>query len=272
VYDEPPSHASDTMRRLQLFEFGDQSWLPATLRNASTDFLQQLMRSVRLYEQVVPIVERMLALSGERHVVDLCSGGAGPWAYLGTRDWDVSVTLTDKYPNIPAFEHACRQAPGRLNYRAEAVDATRVPSDLKGARTIFTGFHHFAPDEARAVLANAVEQRSAIGVFEFTERRVERCLVDGLAIPLLTLALTPAIRPQAFSRLFWTYAVPVVPCLILWDGVVSNLRTYSAAELQALGESVENEGYAWESGQIAVPSTRAFITYLVGCPVGGAAN
>src|SRR2546422_6427005 len=51
-------------------------------------------------------------------------------------------------------------------FRSEPVDATQVPGDLHGFRTIFTAFHHFRPAQARAVVADAVAKGEGIGVFE----------------------------------------------------------------------------------------------------------
>jgi len=40
----------------------------------------------------------------------------------------------------------------------------RVPDELTGFRTIFSAFHHFRPEEARAVVADAAHQRQGIAV------------------------------------------------------------------------------------------------------------
>jgi hypothetical protein len=48
-----------------------------------------------------------------------------------------------------------------------------------------------------------------------------------LVVPLAVLVLTPAIRPFRWSRLFWTYLVPVIPASILFDSVVSLFRIYT---------------------------------------------
>ena len=41
------------------------------------------------------------------------------------------------------------------------------------------------------------------------------------------LLLTPFITPRSWSRVLWTYLIPVVPLATCWDGVVSLLRVYS---------------------------------------------
>jgi len=84
------------------------------------------------------------------------------------------------------------------------------------------------------VLADAVRKRQGIGVFEATQRRPWRCFSRSRQ-PLAVLVVTPvSFRPFRWSRLFWTYLIPLVPLVTLFDGLVSCLRTYSVQELHDL--------------------------------------
>ena len=69
-------------------------------------------------------------------------------------------------------------------------------------------------------------------------------MVVTLLAPIVVLLLTPAIRPFRWSRLFWTYVIPAVPALVLFDGIVSCLRIYSPEELRALEETAAESGVA----------------------------
>ena len=44
----------------------------------------------------------------------------------------------------------------------------------------------------------------------------------------------PACPPFRWSRLLWTYLVPVIPLVLLFDGIVSCLRSYRPDELLKL--------------------------------------
>ena len=61
-----------------------------------------------------------------------------------------------------------------------------------------------------------------------------------------------------------TYLVPIIPLLILWDGVVSSLRTYAPADLEKLTTGLGVDGYHWSSGVHRVKGM--VITYLIGQP------
>ncbi len=66
------------MRRFQLIEIGDQTWLPNSIRDALTDYLQFVTYRTQPYAPIVLQLERALKQTNARQIVDLCSGGAGP--------------------------------------------------------------------------------------------------------------------------------------------------------------------------------------------------
>jgi len=254
------------MSRFHLFEIEDQPWLPDELRNLLTDFLEFLSTILRIYIPVAPLIDNVLRLTHSQRVVDLCSGAAGPWCQLLAEGWNVSVTLTDRFPNREAFARAKERYAGQLNYCAEPVDARHIPEQLDGMRTLFNGFHHFRPADAQAILQGVVNQRMAIGIFEIAERTPRILLSVLVGVPMLALVATPFIRPLSLSRLFWTYGVPLVPLCLVWDGLVSMLRTYSAEDLANMVTAVDKGTYQWEVGRL-VPSFPGIpVTYLLGYP------
>lgn len=257
------------MRRLHLFEFEDQPWLPHSLREIVTQSLQLMVNSFRVYDPAVPLIAKALSRSRSERVVDLCSGSGGPWtrlfAPLREEVPGVRVTLTDRFPQ-PAALPATRAIDG-LSYCEEAVDATDVPASLVGLRTLFTGFHHFTPDAATRILRDAVEHRAPIAVFESTQRRALNVALAATLGPLGLLVTLPWLRPFRWTHLLWGYVLPVAPLVYAWDGAVSNVRTYGPDELRVLAGGADPEGaYEWDIGQLVVPKAPAPITYLVGWP------
>jgi hypothetical protein len=256
-----------SLGRLHLFELEDQSWFPRVIPDAGTDFMRFVAEVAKSYGTVVARLERALGTTGSQEILDLCSGGAGP--VMAIRDAlaaggnQVPVTLTDKFPNRAAFEYAKRRSDGGVSFIGVSIDATAVPSDLPGFRTLFCGLHHFRPDAARRILQNAVDQRRPIGVFEITQRNLVY-IVGSLLLPLALFLSTPFIRPFRWGRLFWTYVILVVPAFLTWDAFVSCLRTYSPKELRELLDGLNCEGYAWDIGVEADRLVSIF--YLIGYP------
>lgn len=259
------------MRRRHLFEFEDQRWFPAFLRDAITDFLSEaLVVGKQVYTPVLPLLTKLLEQQGSSCIVDLCSGGSGPWPslkrQLDAKGIPASLVLTDKYPNVAAFRRAADTIdPRSVTFSTTSIDATDVPSTLRGVRTLFTSFHHLRPAVAKQVLADAFQQRCAIGVFEFTERRWAIVLSSIVLAPLFVVLSVPRHRPVRLSRLLATFVVPAVPLAGMWDSVVSNLRTYLPAELREMVADLNADDYAWEIGQLTDTSGPP-VTYLLGFP------
>ncbi|MEJ2492319.1 MAG: class I SAM-dependent methyltransferase [Desulfuromonadales bacterium] len=253
------------MRRWHLIEIEDLPFLPTSVRNLLTDVLAFLSTRLKIYRPVLPLLEDVLVKMGTRRIIDLCSGAAGPWPKLLDDGLDVSVTLTDKYPNRAAMSLAQRQHPERITIREDPVDARALPADCAGVCTMFNGFHHFPPAEAKAILQSLVQRRKAIAVFEITEAS-PRIFLSVLCVPILMLLITPWLRPLTWERLFWTYLIPLAPLCLLWDGLVSMLRIYSQQDLQQLAAATDSPGYAWKTGRLTPPFPGLPITYLIGYP------
>jgi hypothetical protein len=254
--------------RIDLPEIHDQAWFPPSIRDGVTDTLQCIFRVGGIYQPIVGRLANALEATDAVRLVDLCSGGGGPWAWLhGKLDrgdsGPLNIQLTDKFPNTAARERGELRPLAEIVYCAESVDATSVPAHLDGFRTMFASFHHFSPREAAAIIQSAVSRREGIGIFEPPSRRAFSILLT-FTFPLLAVLLVPFIRPFRWSRLFWTYLVPVIPFVLWFDGVLSCLRAYSPQELSTMVATLEQNDYVWEVG-----TTRGWlvpVTYVVGYP------
>lgn len=254
------------LRRYHLIELSDLPKWPAALRSLLTDYLQTVMELCGPFRPRRDLLVRALEETDNSKVVDLCSGGAGPWiglvgelrAELGR---PVSVVLSDKYPDFAAARRS--DSIEGVRYHLESVDALAVPPELDGMRTIFNGLHHFRPPEVRQILQDVVRQRRAIVVFEALQRSWRELLrINGT--PWFVWAVTPRIRPFRWLRILLTYVVPIGPLVIWWDAVVSTLRCYTVDELLEIAHSLDGPPYTWEAGtyhHAGVP-----VTFLAGYP------
>ena len=258
------------MERIQFIEVQDQSWCPKVIRDALTETLQFTLNMGNQYAPAVHRLRTALERMGTKEVVDLCSGAGGPWlrllrAFQKNENYSVTVCLTDKFPNTEAFRVAEEASDGKIHSRESKIEATAVPHDLAGFRTLFSSFHHFPPEKAEAILRDAVRNRQGIAVFEMTQRSFLALALFGLS-PALMFATAPFIRPFRWSRLLFTYVIPVLPLVGLFDGVVSCLRSYSPAELEKFVEKFRKEGYVWQIGEDSSGPSPVPITYLIGFP------
>ena len=257
--------------RIAAPELEDFDWFPATLRDAMTGWLRVVSEVACASSSAAPPVLEAMDSIGTNRIVDLCSGGGGPVIelvkHLGEHyGRDVTAVLTDKFPNEAAFAAAERELPSRLSSRRASTDATDVPSDLVGVRTIFNAFHHLPPPVAKAVLADAAKSRQPILTFEFVERSPQG-LAMMAGVPLAVYGLMPFVKSASPIAIQLTYALPIVPMVSLWDGVASCLRSYSVAELEAMVADLQRPDYRFRVERRRVPARPLYVTSVVGLPV-----
>ncbi len=258
--------------RLHLFELEDQPWFPRVVRDAGTAYLGFASRVARQHEAIAPLLSRALRSSGERRIVDLCSGASGPvpasLAHLAEHEsLEATATLTDLYPNREALERLTRED-HRIDFRASPVDATDVPEDLPGLRTLFSGFHHFRPADAQRILADAARSGRPILAAELVARHPIAILGIFFA-PVMTLLAVPFLRPVRLAWIPLTYLIPIIPLFIFWDGFVSCLRCYTVDELRRMTDAIAVPGYRFEVGALEVTTQPFDGTYVLGLPESG---
>jgi hypothetical protein len=256
------------MRRLHLVELHEQRWCPRSIRDTFTELLIAIADVTRIYDIVWPKLAAALLRTGSTRIVDLCSGSGGPLLGLLSRHghWThevaTEVVLTDLHPSARGSGAGI----AGVRYEARPVDALRVPAELEGFRTIFSAFHHFGPEAARSIVRDAVERGVGIGIFEMTER-TPLAMLAMLTSPFIALYGLLRRRPWSWSRWLWVCIVPIAPLLVVIDGFVSCLRTYSPRELEALVGGVEGaERYDWEIGAVRATGSPIRTTYLIGVP------
>jgi hypothetical protein len=254
------------MRNNSLIEIHDHPSFPPLLRDLFTDALQSIWSFSNSYDAIVPRLRSLLNHLDNHQILDLCSGAGGPLITLAPRLQSAAeptphICLTDKYPNHEAFQRASLNS--AFTYESRSVDAAHVPADLPGLRTIFSSFHHFNPLEARNILTDAFYQRRAIAIFELANPTLKTMLITS-SIPFLAMFLSLRERPRRWSRLFFTFLIPIIPIALMFDGLISCLRAYSQQELQALVEGLSTPTYQWQIGEDR--SGLLPVTYLIGSP------
>ena len=254
------------MRRMQLFEFEDQPWLPGWVRDALTDHLAQLFTApavAPLHDVLAEHLGDLIDHDGSDRVLDLCSGAGGPLPAVlplveERLERPVSVTLTDRYPHQGL--DADGVGDGRLRLEREPVDARSVPPELEGVRTLFNAVHHFRPTEVARILRSATFGDRSVLVAEPFERRL------GLAARLAVGGLRDGWRRArghhgAGHRVVALHVV--LPVVLGWDGAASVLRGYRAEELLTIAEGAA-PSVRWRAERVDLPW--GGLTVLVGVP------
>ncbi len=257
------------MKRYRFFEFEDYSWFPNALRTGMLDYLRFLIRLLRVYHSITPVLLEVLEQTGETRIIDLGSGGGGPVLQvrqnLNRQNKEVTFVLTDKFPNPAAWRYLREKTNGQIDFYPNPIDAVNVPAELHGVRTLFSAAHHFPPEQIKAVLQAAVDQKQAICLFDGGDKNWFFLLISLIVHPVVFFFCTPFLRPFKLSRLIFTYLLPLIPLTAIWDGCVSILRLYRPTEFLQLAQSIPTKTYTWKAGK-ARNGLGLHVTYLIGYP------
>jgi hypothetical protein len=259
------------MKRIDLFEFEDFAWFPNVLRSCLTRLIVVMHKFLKSSDDLIPILRKALSYSHNNTIIDLCSGSGGPMIEIfrelnkEKEECEVKLILTDLYPNLEMASKINNSPVKNLSYITSPVNASDVDTELLGVRTMIGSFHHMKPDIARKILENAKNDKVPICIYEISDNGFPTVLWWATipVIFLMALLITPFVRPLTWKQLLFTYIIPIIPLVFAWDGAVSNVRTYTLADMDILLQGLDGPDYKWEKARI---KNRANKLYLLGFP------
>ena len=238
------------------------------IREGMMDYLRHMIGWTDFYQPCAPIIKEVLLSSRSNRLVELCAGGGGGITkmlqYLATMECHPSVMLTDLYPNKNRWTELENQS-SQISFYPEPINALNVPEDCNGVRTMFSALHHFKPPQVRALLADAMSKNESVAFFDAGTTSVLNIFGVVLLEPITFLLLTPFFKPFRWSRLFYTYMIPLIILCTIWDGSISVLRFYTKRELEDVVTGLPGNNYIWKVGSVknklGIP-----VHYIIGHP------
>ena len=245
------------MKRIQLFEFEDQSWFPHFFRQAITRLLKVVHRMLGTEHKVAKLLLKIHRQHPFSNILDLCSGSGGPMPGVlnlvrtQTQDPNLKLTLSDLYPDLNAAEEY-NNSDDDIEYKTEPMDAASAQSGTNTLHTMICSFHHMPRDNARKILKNAIQNRQPLFIFELSDNSSPKWLW-WTAFPvniIASLFITLKVRPLPLYQILFTYLIPVIPLCYAWDGAVSNARTYTLEDIDILLEGLHDDRFEWTKGTL----------------------
>ena len=245
------------MKRLELFEFEDYSWLPSLIRNGVTNLIQVLHTISGSPELISEILLKIRREYDFKQIVDLGSGSGGPMIdtiKLMNKDNEVkklSLLLSDLHPNPTAIEKIKNSNNPLISYHPEPINATDLKDTPAGLKTMIASFHHMNPAKAREILHSAKKNKQAIFIYEIRQNNIPT-LLWWIALPLSLVILfimawimTPFVKGLGWKQIIFTYLIPIIPLVYAWDGQASLMRTYTFKDIESMIDDFDEDQYKW---------------------------
>lgn len=187
----------------------------------------------------------------------------------------VDFVMTDIHPHLRDWVKASKKS-NNLYYVPSPIDAANAPRDLlsmagtqeknkKIFRLFSLSFHHFPDPLATRILHNTLTKSSGFAIFELQGRDLGSIFTVLGMFPLLWAGSWWWFWGD-WSLLFWTYVIPVVPFVLVFDGVISCLRVRREAEILKLMKEcgASMEGWKFETGREVHTWTGGMMNYFIG--------
>ncbi|KAK9762095.1 hypothetical protein K7432_012489 [Basidiobolus ranarum] len=262
------------------------------------------------YKALLPVLVRTLEQLRATTVCDLCSGGGGPIVRLAQGvenqlDMKVNFLLTDLFPNQKVINNAKKDSEN-ITYCSLPVDALSITRETLNQftssstqwgtglepvqpnenvlYTCFGSFHHFQPNHAKEMIRNLLtnarfqepeenENHNGILIGEMSFRNWRSVFGVLFILPIfIALVSTTVLFPNLTkATFFYTFILPIIPLTMVWDGVISCLRTYTSEELLVMARKATHnlppDEFEWEYGEIpCLPFGLLAVSYFVGIP------
>ncbi|KAF9875961.1 hypothetical protein CkaCkLH20_06407 [Colletotrichum karsti] len=277
--------------RFHLFEIDDQPWFPSLIRGQVQEALHAtwvnkfpILQTASPANLAAQVLQRILGPRLPSYTfIDFCAGSGGPTPAIeravnrhltAKKQPNVDFVLTDLWPNTESWARAAAKSE-HIGYEPKSVDAANAPLDLlagyrgkdkKIFRLFNLAFHHFDDPLAKAILKNTLETSDGFAIFELQGRDWNSIVLPAiLGLGVFLLAPYHAWRLGSFSVLIFTYLIPILPFVLVFDGYISALRTRTPDEVEALMKScgARTDGWEIKSGKDAHMPGLGYMSWIV---------
>ena len=217
--------------------------------------------------------------------IDFCAGAGGPTPSIereinghlrSQNEEPVDFVLTDINPNVASWEKFASKNP-RITYESEPVDASKAPPHLvkrgdgkKVMRLFNLAFHHFDDPLATDILRDTVQTGQGFAIFELQDRSFASFIATTL-LPFGAMLAAPfyALKWRSPATFIFTWIIPILPPVLVFDGYVSSLRTREPEEVEALlrGCGADTSNWEMKSGSVAHLWPIGYINWIICKPI-----
>ncbi len=238
-------------------ELEDYDWFPRVLRKQQLEFIGNVVKWFKIYQPLVPVLRQQLEQNKLSRITDCCSGSGEPAVWIhGQLQGMVPTTLTDKFPQAVAAEVT------GVVYKKESCDVTRLLPVKDNLYTMYNAFHHFSTNDQQKILQQLASSRASFLFAEVLQPGIVVLLKTLFTSTIGQLLLAPFVQPFSVTRLLLTYLLPVNIVTVTYDGIISVLKSKTAAQYRQLTAGISQAGYSITVS--TVKGNGAKIVYITG--------
>ena len=240
-------------------ELEDHNWFPAIFRRWQTEFVGNISVWTKLYKPLAPVLQQMIEENKVTVLHDTCSGSGVPAVYIHARlKTTMPMLLTDKYPDT-AFEN---KPPVIYSLQPNDILAMQIVENT--LYTMYNAFHHFSEAQQKNIVKKMTEGKAPFLIAEILEPGWFNVLKIIFATIIIQLITAPFVKPFSLVRLLFTYIIPVNLFTVTYDGIISVLKSKTAAQYNELLKNISTQNFTITINKIN--NWKGNVVYIKGTP------
>lgn len=148
----------------------------------------------------------------------------------------------------------------------QEVSLTNFNTDKKGLYVSVNGFHQLNKTQALDLLNKVSASGNSIAIVEGNNDSLWQVFGMTVIVPLTVLLSAPFVKPFRWTRILFTYFIPILPLVTFMDGFIALFKLYAPEDLNELVSEVKTADYYWRSGKMD-NGRGGKIIYLIGYPM-----
>jgi hypothetical protein len=212
------------MRRKQITQFINTKWCPRQIKKLCSEFVSWFVVKVNAAKPFIPVIENALTESKKNNIINLeLNIGAGIETvrpFLNRHLIITSTTLSE------------------INTQQQS-----------GMYLFVNSFHQLPAITAKKTLEEIAKSRNPVVVVEGNNDSLWQLIGMTIFVPFTVILSAPFVKPFRWSRILFTYIIPVLPFIISIDGCIALLKLYNPKDLNKLTSSIKVSGYKWTAGK-----------------------
>ena len=237
-------------------EIHQLDWIPGFLKQRQLEQILPILRAIHFDRKLLALFNRLKEKTKAKEFLDLGSGAGNVVEFLvRNTEGPYTYAISDLQPCLKSYDEIKHRNQGRIDFVPYSVDLCQADGILKNkAVTIITTFHELDRREAQKAINNLLGYSKGFLIAEPIDKsagqlfRLPWIVLYFWLVPLWT-------KPRTFSRLFFTWLVPVLPLFHMHDGLISLLRSYTKLDFVKLLKNGKSRGWEGEVNTIDVDTT-----------------